>query len=1631
MGAARPLFLTPPKHENREKILFIFIISSVSQKSTGPVQNMTRPMPLHYTCVMASHRMIALFLMCLCLAFPCPGQESIDTLLDRGYVAHWLVCGPFAPDVEGGIGAALARGDAPLGDRDFMAPVGGVARVRPEHLLVVETTGGEAMWQRAGAQDEALDLAPFYPDSKEGISYAAFYARSTGRTLAFIDLQTPLGARVWFNGFPLRDIAAAPVAAAGVDRFAVVFRPGDNLLLLELPGARFEVLAQAAGMSVCAFGARGLANRPLLKGNSGFEFALSIRPAFPAGPLIYVPQLKNTGDFSGTRFDVRQDVELTLFNPTDNPVGPVDVSITVPDSRAPLLRHIPLVPPQSDWRETFGIPTGQAIPGQRIRTVVQLDTGGKQTRFKTAVTVLKRAKGGKVFLVTGRRYTPETAEDQAARTDRRALSFARQAVLAEREPEYGFDLGFVPDWQAALVASPGIRETLLDSVGRGRSASRLGMADVDERLVSGEVLLRNLVYGLTAAERRLGDLRPVYDRDGLPAIAPQTPQLLAMAGAPGLLGAVDVGGVPGLFLHESPGGAHGWHRRREAVTGPTTLAELRRLASLQRREMLSLGVEADVMLSASVVPPPEPFYLGAAAKLAQAYPPILFRGGGSRDFFDALGYLSVETRQALPRSSRLLTRAWPGDIVSQPALKDAYWRVERRLLMAERFATFAGLLGAAYPDAPLDLAWRQLLLHGTPGTLGFSARQQDYVDTLAALREAADWSDEVLGGATGFLARTANTLEDMPLTPEGIQAVVVFNPAAHARSDVCTVTIPLDDAPGFSLEDREGNRIPFVVDDLRTVKGTVIRSIRVRFVARDVPGVGYKTYYALPTGTLPRPVTTQDLQIENDTWLLMADPDTGDITSFSRKATGENFVSGAANRVVALEEDADKTAGGRGIWTNGREVVAGPGLTRIETRITDWMQELTVTAPMGSGTLVRRMTLYTGLPGLYCETRLEGAGLNQHLLALSNALPRPGRAPVYGERFAAITARCCAHARVLRSDASGNPSGCAVQPALEWVSLGPSDQIQVGGDGVFPLVPTAVIHGKDPQLVAAAHAVQRAFTDRGIPAWTWPGTPPRRDAPWSDSTEFTNYDDDLDTGASMRVIVGGPRQNPYCAELFARAAPDAVRLLTERLATGASLFLLDRRAGKDRPPVPTLVFAGLTEAKSGALARDLARAIASRGIFVIPPSSSTAGVPEPRATTGMALLFSGTRLCNTSYKGNLLLCLARLGKEPGGFVPEKHAFSYVFRPYDGSWRDAQVPQAAHAFNLPLQAVVTEPTRGTQAAEQTFLSTDEPGFLFSAIKPAGYSVAAGIGTPVSALNGLVVRGWESTGRPWSGHVSSFAPLRSVMAARFREDPGESLNILGKRFSYTADPFALSGLWLLPEAPPLRGAPEAIARTKPAFGALHTRYWRHNPGAAPMGGMPISLLLRGDLGKDTSQVNVTVANLLTDQPVQGTVTIAASAGWSVGPEDFDYRLDPGETLDENLVVLRTADARGAGGIEVRTTWRGQVYRDVMEEAEAPLSLEVRRNGGQIRVTIKNRGGIPAEGYLDLVTAPVLWPELGRPAKLNVLPRRAAVNVPPFRAQDVLFRFSDPEATPWAVAKLAANGHVVYASVPQTAE
>jgi hypothetical protein len=317
-------------------------------------------------------------------------------------------------------------------------------------------------------------------------------------------------------------------------------------------------------------------------------------------------------------------------------------------------------------------------------------------------------------------------------------------------------------------------------------------------------------------------------------------------------------------------------------------------------------------------------------------------------------------------------------------------------------------------------------------------------------------------------------------------------------------------------------------------------------------------------------------------------------------------------------------------------------------------------------------------------------------------------------------------------------------------------------------------------------------------------------------------------------------------------------------------------------------------------------------------------------------------------------------------------------------------------------------------------------MLSALKTAGGGSAALHSAPVHPRDGIFLRLWEPLGEPWQGRLECALSLGAAHRADVQEGPGAALSFTGGTLDMRVAPFAVEGYWLLPGNRHKRGESVPLGRERDPFGPEHCAYWEHNTGAAPLGEVPVSVSLQGTLEGSAPMVWLIAANHLTDQRVEGMVDLRATQGWQLGPEQVSYRLGPGEFLRQEIMVIPAGGEHAEGGIEARTLYGGQYYRDVLYRGAAGLSLSLARNEAQIKVSIRNGGGLPAEGFLDLAVSPVYWPETGWQPEITVFPRRAAVSIPPYQQQDVLFRISSPGAAVHAIARLAANGETLYAAL-----
>lgn len=1560
-------------------------------------------------------------MLCL-IALSASAQEPLDDILARGYVAHWLVCGPFAPDAEGGILGAAQRGEAPLGTTDYLQPVGGAQGVRPRHLLAVAREGDDAIWQQAGTESARLDLAPFFPTADEGIAYAAFYVESLEVKYALLEIHSPLGARVWINGRPTKDVAAGALAERGVDRVVAGFAAGSNLVLLEVPGVRLDALAERLGESKQGLWSEQFASRTLLDGASGFAIALRMQPAEPLGQVYFVPALEALGTFSGSQNDPRQNMQLALINPSAAPAPPVQVQLRLPEGTDPVALTVPPLRPWEFLQTPVAVPVGKAEADSELAVEVVLGAEGASASFRSNVRVAARGTGGVVETVTGPFYAAP-GDNQAAVTSARTASLTGQVALRVGIPDYGFNAGPVEHWQPFLAAQPALLGPLRTALVQERAAALPQYAQLDDRLVHGALLLQNLRYGIEGAATQLQELRPSPILMGAPALASQTAQWLTYAGFDGLLTDVPAAGPSGLFRAVSPDGTILPVRQVLDPPMPTSVDGLRSAAGDHRAAGAALNLPMDLMPLHNAVAPPEPFMETAATTLSRALPAVRLDGGGAFRFFQTLKPMLPGLEGALHLEARRWTEGAWGDLLARPDILEAHARATRRTLQASAFATMAGVIGADFPEPAIDAAWRQLLHVGGVGRMGAALDAENTVDTLASLRDAAEWSDTVLRRSLDYLALEADTLGQAPADTEGVQALMVFNPSSWTRDDVVRAEVRFAPAAGLTVLDDVGAAVPFYADRLQYNERRQLIGARVQFVAQAVPGIGYRAYYVSPKGALPQPSFTTDPQIQNDLWTVLIDPATGDIAQWIDKRTQQDHAAGGWNRVIGLRQDGAKMQGGRDLWTTG-EKVASTGTPDIQTTTLPWVEQITVSTGFGSGRLVRELTLYRGLAQGYCTVRYEPRALPEHTLVGLHFGAEAGATATFGERFAAQVPTRSRADLAFQSQAGANLSGSSLQPAWDWIAAGAGDGIRIGADRWLPLRPTLIAHG--PAFKGAAETLLLALAQRGVPTTLWSTAAPE---PGVAVRQLVDPNDDLARGEGLRVVMGVVGEDAYLDALLKRLDPATQTYVAARLEAGVAVLVEDDAVPPGTPPVTVLLMTGATPEVVLRLAEDMARDWGQSGILTIAPSAVFIDALPAPATGGMAVLFSGARLASHERTPSLFLALDVVAPPGAGGLEAPVVgimeMQYALLPYDQDWRAARIPAAAEAFNAPLLGAQTTLHSGRQPGAQRLLGLDSERFILTHVRPAGAGRAAFEQRVPHPNEGVVVQGYESTGGSWSGALGMFRPLRDASPSGLLGRPGAGMTVTGNEVGVTARSFGLAAWWLMPDTRFVHADPAALAGSTEPGGAIHAAWWEQRLGAAPAGNLPLALTLARD-AVETTEAVLRVANLTTDARLSGAVSVTAGQGWTAGPNEVAYDLGPGELLETGIRLAPLGDGGTPLRLVAEATVEGQGYRAVLGDAP-PVLVNVTRTLAQIKVQLTNDGIAPAVGLLDLVTAPAHWPELGGQPRYSAGPRRAPVQVEPGRTQDILFRLGDPDAPLAAVVKLAIEGSVTYHAVP----
>ncbi len=182
---------------------------------------------------------------------------------------------------------------------------------------------------------------------------------------------------------------------------------------------------------------------------------------------------------------------------------------------------------------------------------------------------------------------------------------------------------------------------------------------------------------------------------------------------------------------------------------------------------------------------------------------------------------------------------------------------------AEIFNTIASLLEnemAHYPARELEEAWLAAIYPDH----GWGGKEGQITDRL--FRKKLEFArDQGRGLTENALFRIASRVQQVP--SEG-GPVVVFNSLSWKRSDPVTVTVPFS-RKGWKVQDAQGNVMPSQVISHTSPDGQ--GQTRLQFIARDVPGLGYKTFYMAESESKTTPLLSAPPppgDYENDFYLI-------------------------------------------------------------------------------------------------------------------------------------------------------------------------------------------------------------------------------------------------------------------------------------------------------------------------------------------------------------------------------------------------------------------------------------------------------------------------------------------------------------------------------------------------------------------------------------------------------------------------------------------------------------------------------------------------------------------------------------------------------------------------------------------
>lgn len=237
-------------------------------------------------------------------------------------------------------------------------------------------------------------------------------------------------------------------------------------------------------------------------------------------------------------------------------------------------------------------------------------------------------------------------------------------------------------------------------------------------------------------------------------------------------------------------------------------------------------------------------------------------------------------------------------------IKIAHARIENKIVnILEPLATLAWTLGFEYHHGLLEKMWKEILKNHAHDSIGCCCSDKVHREIASRFELAEDMADNLIC----FYQR--KIADNMPQSDA--DKLVLFNLMPWPREEVINTTVRLR-ASQFSLRDDRGNAIPYCIRQAREIDPGLIDRQIVHYgnyepfmefdiqIQQIIPSMGYRTLYIEPNaaGNVVSPTVSSDALLENAFWQITANDD--GTLNLRDKDSGVRY-----QRILALEEGSD------------------------------------------------------------------------------------------------------------------------------------------------------------------------------------------------------------------------------------------------------------------------------------------------------------------------------------------------------------------------------------------------------------------------------------------------------------------------------------------------------------------------------------------------------------------------------------------------------------------------------------------------------------------------------------------------------------------------------------------------------